>query len=212
MGSWVLVRMGIRWQISVCVVIAVVGVIAEGDDDGRTYGWAALSFLSSQNNKRSADDAKENNLMEDYDMSASESKIEAEGTSMISQLVSRIAIATNLIPGTEQKSARIDMNKNQVFQAKTSMRTKFTMTPTMTEILPTKRHHPGIKHLLHPMMHPLHMKHLPMRHQPLLMRPPRMKPHHMKHLLMIPQATSQHQLMKLHHILAEEAATVSTIF
>merc|ERR1711892_1649812 len=78
MGSWVLVRMGIRWQISVCVVIAVVGVIAEGDDDGRTYGWSALSFLSSQNNKRSADDAKENNLMEDYDMSASESKIEAE--------------------------------------------------------------------------------------------------------------------------------------
>merc|ERR1739838_235708 len=72
MGSWVLVRMGIRWQISVCVVIA------EGDDDGRTYGWSALSFLSSQNNKRSADDAKENNLMEDYDMSASESKIEAE--------------------------------------------------------------------------------------------------------------------------------------
>merc|ERR1739838_495379 len=43
-----------------------------------TYGWSALSFLSSQNNKRSADDAKENNLMEDYDMSASESKIEAE--------------------------------------------------------------------------------------------------------------------------------------
>merc|ERR1711892_310369 len=78
MGSWVLVRMGIRWQIFVCVVIAVVGVIAEGDDDGRTYGWSALSFLSSQNNKRSADDAKENNLMEDYDMSASESKIEAE--------------------------------------------------------------------------------------------------------------------------------------
>merc|ERR1712123_445284 len=213
MGSWVLVRMGIRWQISVCVVIAVVGVIAEGDDDGRTYGWSALSFLSSQNNKRSADDAKENNLMEDYDMSASESKIEAEPL-----------IASEPDPESRMEPYRRRRNKyrtkkrknryeqNQVFQAKTSMRTKFTMTPTMTEILPTKRHHPGIKHLLHPMMHHLHMKHLPMRHQPLLMRPHRMKPHHMKHLLMIPQATSQHQLMKLHHILAEEAATVSTIF
>merc|ERR1711936_1288950 len=76
MGSWVLVSMGIRWQICVCVVVAVLGGVIQGTDDGRTYGWSALSFLSGQNNKRSADDAKENSVV--ADMSGSESKIEAE--------------------------------------------------------------------------------------------------------------------------------------
>merc|ERR1711936_551956 len=76
MGSWVLVSMGIRWQICVCVVVAVLGGVIQGTDDGRTYGWSALSFLSGQTNKRSADDAKENSV--DDDMSGSESKIEAE--------------------------------------------------------------------------------------------------------------------------------------
>merc|ERR1711936_527658 len=76
MGSWVLVSMGIRWQICVCVVVAVLGGSIQGTDDGRTYGWSALSFLSGPNNKRSADDAKENSVV--ADMSGSESKIEAE--------------------------------------------------------------------------------------------------------------------------------------
>merc|ERR1711970_921666 len=76
MGSWVLVSMGRRWQICVCVVIAVLGGVIQGTEDGRTYGWSALSFLSGQNNKRSADDAKENGVV--ADMSGSESKIEAE--------------------------------------------------------------------------------------------------------------------------------------
>merc|ERR1719350_2671269 len=69
--------MGISCQILVCVVLVVVGVSAEGEDDA-PYGWSALSFLSSQNNnKRSADDIKENSMLEVDDMSASESKIEA---------------------------------------------------------------------------------------------------------------------------------------
>merc|ERR1711971_1201120 len=77
MGSWVLIRMGISCQILVCVALVVVGVSVEGEDDA-PYGWSALSFLSSQNNnKRSADDLKENSMLEVDDMSASESKIEA---------------------------------------------------------------------------------------------------------------------------------------
>jgi len=67
----------------VCISLGVVGggVMTEGDHEGRTYGWSALSFLSSQNKesqKRSADDAKENSVVEDYDMSVSESKVEPE--------------------------------------------------------------------------------------------------------------------------------------
>merc|ERR1719430_111031 len=70
--------MGIRWQICVCLVIAVLGGVIHGNGDGRSNWWSALSFLSGQHNKRSADDAKENSVLDNYDMSVSERKIEAE--------------------------------------------------------------------------------------------------------------------------------------
>merc|ERR1712025_800248 len=78
MGSWVLVSMELTCPVLVCMVVMVVIGVESTEEQDAPYSWSALSFLSSQNNnKRSADDAKESSLSEADDMFGSESKIEA---------------------------------------------------------------------------------------------------------------------------------------